>query len=659
MKGAGTGRDRRGRRRRGGPRVRGRLRATRCACSNRRAAASRADPEAFDIRVFALSEGTRDFLRDIDAWQRMPAERIAAGHPHGDLRRRRREPPRLRAARRAARSPGSRKATACRARSSRRRASAARPIAAGVRLRSIAARAAGRRGRPRGRRPRSPRTCSWAPTARIRWVRGELGLARGREALPGDRGGRALPLREAARRAWRGSGSGPTASSRGCRCRASACRSCGRRATGWPTSLPRSTPRRWRGAFATRAAPRWATSRSTPRWRASRCASIRVPRIAVPGARPHRRCRPRRASAGGPGREPRVPGRAQPRARRSPSRSPLERPGDLALLRRHERARRADVDAMQFVTDRLEWLFGIEAMPLAGAARNAGLRAVDGAPWAKRRLRGPRNAIIPLPEPPGTSPAGRGPIPEPQRPSMRLPASLSAAFLALALALPAAAQDLDRIKTDLRKKFPEAQIDTVRKSGYGGLLEVTGGGEVFYTDEKTTFLLLGIAHRHEDARERHRGARAQALGDQVRQPAAGVGHQDRARQRLAQDRHLRGPQLRLLQALRARAGRRERHHDLHVPVPDPLAGLDGEVEGGLVRAGPCQGLAGPHAQGRGARGRRRPARRRSTRSSPSGATSASAARRRSSSRTASACRARCPWRRSRSASRTRRPAKHQ
>ena len=74
---------------------------------------------------------------------------------------------------------------------------------------------------------------------------------------------------------------------------------------------------------------------------------------------------------------------------------------------------------------------------------------------------------------------------------MRIPAFLSAAFLALALALPAAAQDLDRVKTDLRKKFPEAQIDTVRKSGYGGLLEVTGGSEVFYTDEKTSFLLLG------------------------------------------------------------------------------------------------------------------------------------------------------------------------
>jgi ubiquinone biosynthesis UbiH/UbiF/VisC/COQ6 family hydroxylase len=72
-------------------------------------------------------------------------------------------------------------------------------------------------------------------------------------------------------------------------------------------------------------------------------------------------------------------------ARTLAGRSPLERPGDFALLRRHERSRRSDVDAMQFVTDRLEWLFGLDA-PLAGAARNAGLRAVDAAPWAKRVL---------------------------------------------------------------------------------------------------------------------------------------------------------------------------------------------------------------------------------------------------------------------------------
>jgi thiol:disulfide interchange protein DsbC len=74
---------------------------------------------------------------------------------------------------------------------------------------------------------------------------------------------------------------------------------------------------------------------------------------------------------------------------------------------------------------------------------------------------------------------------------MKLLASLVVPLLALFIGLPAAAQDLDRIRAELRKKFPEAQIESVRKSGYGGLLEVSGGGEIFYTDDKTTFLLLG------------------------------------------------------------------------------------------------------------------------------------------------------------------------
>ena len=75
---------------------------------------------------------------------------------------------------------------------------------------------------------------------------------------------------------------------------------------------------------------------------------------------------------------------------------------------------------------------------------------------------------------------------------MNLFAPLAAALLAFLLALPAAAQqDADRIRSELRKKFPEAQIDGVRKSGYGGLYEVNGGGDIFYTDEAVTFLVLG------------------------------------------------------------------------------------------------------------------------------------------------------------------------
>lgn len=61
------------------------------------------------------------------------------------------------------------------------------------------------------------------------------------------------------------------------------------------------------------------------------------------------------------------------------SRSALERPGDLAVLRRHERARRGDVDAMQFVTDELNGVFAAEG-PLLRRLRNGGLNLLDGLP---------------------------------------------------------------------------------------------------------------------------------------------------------------------------------------------------------------------------------------------------------------------------------------
>jgi len=66
-----------------------------------------------------------------------------------------------------------------------------------------------------------------------------------------------------------------------------------------------------------------------------------------------------------------------------------------------------------------------------------------------------------------------------------------AATLSLLLAVPGQAQDLERIKSELRKKVPEAPVDSVRKVPYGGLFEVTIGSEVFYTDENASFLVLG------------------------------------------------------------------------------------------------------------------------------------------------------------------------
>ena len=66
-------------------------------------------------------------------------------------------------------------------------------------------------------------------------------------------------------------------------------------------------------------------------------------------------------------------------------RSPLERPGDLRLLRRYARARREDVTAMQFVTDGLDRLFA-SAAPGASWLRNAGMGLVEAQPWIKGAL---------------------------------------------------------------------------------------------------------------------------------------------------------------------------------------------------------------------------------------------------------------------------------
>ncbi len=69
------------------------------------------------------------------------------------------------------------------------------------------------------------------------------------------------------------------------------------------------------------------------------------------------------------------------------ARSPLERPGDLRVLRRYARARREDVTAMQFVTDSLDRLFGTDK-PGAYRLRNLGLSLVESQPWARAALAG-------------------------------------------------------------------------------------------------------------------------------------------------------------------------------------------------------------------------------------------------------------------------------
>jgi thiol:disulfide interchange protein DsbC len=75
---------------------------------------------------------------------------------------------------------------------------------------------------------------------------------------------------------------------------------------------------------------------------------------------------------------------------------------------------------------------------------------------------------------------------------MRLASRLLLAFsLALSLAAGADPVVAERIKAELKKKLPEAPVDSVRKTNYGNLYEVVAAGEIIYTDDKATFILVG------------------------------------------------------------------------------------------------------------------------------------------------------------------------
>ena len=75
----------------------------------------------------------------------------------------------------------------------------------------------------------------------------------------------------------------------------------------------------------------------------------------------------------------------------------------------------------------------------------------------------------------------------------RLPGLAAALFSLLFAASAAAQQDAaaERVKAELKKKIPEATVDVIRRVPYGGLYEVVVGSEIFYTDEKASYLLLG------------------------------------------------------------------------------------------------------------------------------------------------------------------------
>lgn len=49
----------------------------------------------------------------------------------------------------------------------------------------------------------------------------------------------------------------------------------------------------------------------------------------------------------------------------------------------------------------------------------------------------------------------------------------------------------DEIKKELAKKFPDLKTERITKTTYGGLYEVFTGTEIFYTDDKATFVVTG------------------------------------------------------------------------------------------------------------------------------------------------------------------------
>lgn len=69
--------------------------------------------------------------------------------------------------------------------------------------------------------------------------------------------------------------------------------------------------------------------------------------------------------------------------------------------------------------------------------------------------------------------------------------AMLAAALTTAFMLPLPAHAAQGVKNALLKKFPDIKVDNVRKTEYGGLFEVVSGTDIYYTDDKASFVVIG------------------------------------------------------------------------------------------------------------------------------------------------------------------------
>lgn len=74
---------------------------------------------------------------------------------------------------------------------------------------------------------------------------------------------------------------------------------------------------------------------------------------------------------------------------------------------------------------------------------------------------------------------------------MRISILLASLGLAASVVLPVHAQDMDKLKAELKKKMPDMPIESMRKVPYGALIEVVLQGEIIYTDDKLSFIVAG------------------------------------------------------------------------------------------------------------------------------------------------------------------------